>query len=123
AGIDAGATVRLSVEQIKGLCRQRIEVTNCRADRGSAAGGIRERLSDEMIVRAPSDGDDVARAARGLNRALTRTAVTSRYSHHESRFDSVVETMGQQVIVTMVTSTQGQIENIHAVLNCRINGV
>src|SRR5262245_2779395 len=76
-----------------------------------------------MLVRASSDCEDVARPARGLERALAGTAVTRCYSHYESGFDSVVETMGKQIVVTMVASTQRQVENIHSVLDRRINCV
>ena len=99
AGIDAGATVRLSVEEIKRVFRQRIEVTHCGADCCSADGWIRKRLADEMLVRAPSDRDDVARAARGLKRALTGTAVTSSNGHYESCIDSVVESIASRSLL------------------------
>ena len=101
--------------------RQRVEVTHCRADRCSAARWIGKRLADEMLVGAPSDRDDLARAARGFKRALAGTAVTSSNGHYQSCIDSVVESHRQQIVVAMITAAQRQVENIHSVLDCLIN--
>ena len=99
AGIDAGATVGLRVEEIERRCRQRIEVTDCGADRCSAACGIGDRLADEMLVRARADRDDFARAARRLKRAWAGSAVTSCNGHDHACIDCVVESDRQQVVV------------------------
>src|SRR5262245_7131797 len=76
-----------------------------------------------MLVRAPSDRDDLARAARGLKRALAGTAVTSCNCYYESCIDRVIKSDREQIVVAMIAAAQRQIENIHAVLDCRINGV
>jgi hypothetical protein len=74
-----------------------------------------------MLVRAPTDSDDLACTARRPNRALAGPFVTSRNGYYDSCIDGVVETMGKQVIVTMVAAAQGQVENIHAVFDGCVN--
>ena len=74
-----------------------------------------------MLIGASSDRDDLARATRGLKCALAGTAVTGSNCHYDSRINGVVETDRKQVVVTMVAAAQRQVENIHAVFDCRIN--
>ena len=76
-----------------------------------------------MLVRAPSDRDDLARAARGLKRALPRPLLPAATATTTSCIDCVVESNRQQIVVTMVAAAQRQIKNVHAVLDCRIDGV
>ena len=76
-----------------------------------------------MLVGAASDRDDLARAARGLKRALAGTAVTRSNCHYDSRIDRVIETDRKQIVVAMIAAAQRQVENIHAVLDCLINCV
>src|SRR5512133_1783733 len=76
-----------------------------------------------MLVRAPSNRDDLARAARGLKRPLAGTAVTGSHCHYDSRINGVIESDREQIVVAMVAAAQRQVENIHAVLDCLITRI
>src|SRR5207247_316105 len=64
AWINARTTVGLRVEEIERLCRQRVEVTHCGADRRSAACWIGNGLTDKMLVCAGGDRSTRRRGRR-----------------------------------------------------------
>src|SRR5204862_813134 len=99
------------------------EVAYCRSDRCSSSLRISERLTNEMLIRASADGNDLARAAGRLKCACSGTAVASRHGYYHARVHRVVETYCKQIVVTMVAAAQRKIQNIHSISDCGIDSV